>query len=33
MGSLAAAQSVESIGNSRKVNKTLMLKAIENLLK
>ena len=33
MGSLAAAQSVESIGNSKEVNKTVMLKVIENLLK
>ena len=33
MGSLAAAQSVESIGNSKKVDKKLMLKVIDNLLK
>ena len=33
MGSLAAAQSVESIGNSKEVRKALMLKTIENLLK
>ena len=33
IGSLAAAQSVESIGNSKEVNKTLMLRTIENLLK
>ena len=33
MGSLAAAQSVESIGNSKEVQKALMLKTIENLLK
>ena len=33
IGSLAAAQSVETIGNSRPVNKVKMLKTIEHLLK
>ena len=33
IGSLAAAQSVETIGNSKPVNKVKMLKTIEHLLK
>ena len=33
IGSLAAAQSVETIGNSKRVNKVQMLKTIEHLLK
>ena len=33
IGSLAAAQSVESIGNSKAVNKNQMLKTIQHLLK
>ena len=33
IGSLAAAQSVESIGNKESVNKIKILKSIENILK
>ena len=33
IGSLAASQSVESIGNKNSINKTLILRTLENLLK
>ena len=32
-GSLAAAQSVESIGNQHSINKSSILKSLENMLK
>ena len=33
LGSLAAAQSVETIGNKQKVNKAKILKSLENITK
>ena len=33
MASLAAAQSVETIGNKEAINKTTILKSLENILK